>query len=309
MISAKAIIPAGGLGTRFLPATKAMPKEMLPIVDKPAIQYIVEEGACSGLRDFVIVTGKNKNTIEDHFDTCPELDNFLKSKNKMDLVESIGKIVQACNFVYVRQKEPLGLGHAVWSAKHVVGKDHIAVFLPDDIIIGQTPCMQQLMQIAHQEKCSVVAVQEVPFEQVSNYGVVGIRKQFSPNMFQVKELVEKPAVSDAPSNLAIVGRYVLSPVIFDALDEQRIGAGGEVQLTDAIQTLLLGGEKVFAYKIQGMRYDIGQPSGFLQANIDLALRHSKYGTQMFEYLRQLDTEFLLMQGKADALSKSKNSFL
>ena len=301
----KAIIPAGGLGTRFLPATKTTPKEMLPILDKPAIQYIVEEGIKSGLKTFIVVTGKNKSVIEDHFDTFPELEHFLKLRKKEELLEGISKIVAAANFIYVRQKEAMGLGHAVWTARHIVGKDHLAIFLPDDIIVHQNPTMGQLIQIAMQERCSVVAVQEVPIHQIPNYGVIGIKKQFSPNLFQIKELVEKPSVIDAPSNLAIVGRYVLSPDIFDVLDEQRVDARGEVQLTDAIQTLLLSGEKVFAYKIQGTRYDVGNPMGLLKANIDLALRHQKYAAEMTAYLQGVDRDMLLMQGKVDALSKVK----
>lgn len=300
----KAIIPAGGLGTRFLPATKTTPKEMLPLLDKPAIQYIVEEGLKSGIKNYIVVTGKNKSVIEDHFDTYPELENFLKLKKKDELLEGLSKIINSTNFIYVRQREPLGLGHAIWTSKHVIGKEYIAVFLPDDIIVHQVPAIAQLMQVAQNEKCNVVAVQEVPINQVSNYGVIGIRKQFSPNLFQVKELVEKPTQANAPSNLAIIGRYILSPAIFDALDELKIGANNEIQLTDAIQTLLLSGEKVFAYKIQGTRYDIGTPLGLLKANIDFALRHPKYSAEILEYLKNIDKEFILMQGKINTLQKT-----
>ncbi len=303
----KAIIPAGGLGTRFLPATKTMPKEMLPILDKPAIQYIVEEGLKAGIKNYIVVTGKNKSAIEDHFDTYPELDTFLESKKKKDLIDGLTKIIHATNFIYIRQKEPLGLGHAVWSAKHVIGKEYVAVFLPDDIIVHQTPAIAQLMQIAQQEKCNVVAVQEVPLNNVSSYGVIGIRKQFSPNLFQVKELVEKPSPANAPSNLAIIGRYILSPTIFEALDELRVGTNGEIQLTDAIQTLLLSGEKVFAYKVQGVRYDIGNPMGLLKANIDLALRNPKYSEMLLEYFRELDRDLVVMEGKANSLFRPAKS--
>ena len=300
----KAIIPAGGLGTRFLPATKAMPKEMLPVLEKPAIQYIVEEGVRSNIKTFIIITGKHKNAIEEHFDPYPELDHYLTARKKGDLVEGINKLINTANFIYLRQKEPLGLGHAVWSARNVIGKEQVAVFLPDDIITGPNPCMAQLMQIAMQEKCNVVAVQEVPPECVGSYGVIGVRKQFSPNLFQVRELVEKPRPADAPSNLAIVGRYVLSPNIFNALDEMQVGANGEVQLTDAIQNLLLSGEKVFAYKIQGTRYDVGTPMGMLKANIDMALRNPKYADAIMEYLTTIDREMLMMQGKAQSLAKA-----
>ena len=303
----KAIIPAGGLGTRFLPATKTTPKEMLPILDKPAIQYIVEEGFKSGIKTFIVVTGKNKNVIEDHFDPYPELEHFLKTKNKENLLEGVSKIINASNFIYVRQREPLGLGHAIWTARHIIGKEHVAVFLPDDIISSPVPSMAQLIQIATQEKCNIVGVQEVPFEHISQYGVIAIRKQFSPNLFQVKELVEKPKISDAPSNLAIVGRYILSPTIFEILNDLKIGTGGEIQLTDAIQALLLSGEKVFAYKIQGERYDIGTPLGLLKANIDFALKHPKYSEEILNYLRQLDKDFVVMQGKAESLNRPKSS--
>lgn len=305
---AKAIIPAGGLGTRFLPATKTTPKEMLPLLEKPAIQYIVEEGVRSNIKTFIIITGKNKTVIEDHFDPYPELESYLHARKKSDLLDGVNKLINAANFIYLRQKEPLGLGHAIWSARHVIGKEHIAVFLPDDIILGATPCMAQLMQIAVQEKCNVVAVQEVPIESVGSYGVIGVRKQFSPNLFQVKELVEKPKPMDAPSNLAIVGRYVLSPNIFQSLDEMKLGVGGEIQLTDAIQNLLLSGEKVFAYKIQGTRYDIGTPMGLLKANLDLALRHPKYAQETLAYLTELDREMLVMQGQAALLSNKGKGF-
>jgi len=302
----KAIIPAGGLGTRFLPATKTTPKEMLPLLEKPAIQYIVEEGIRSSIKTFVVVTGKNKSAIEDHFDTFPELENYLTARKKEYLLDEVNKIVNNTNFIYVRQKEPLGLGHAVWSAKHVIGKEPLAIFLPDDIIVSAVPCMAQLINIASQEKCNVLAVQEVPIESVQSYGVIGIRKQFSPNLFQVKELVEKPKPVDAPSNLAIIGRYVLSPNIFQSLEEMRVGVGGEIQLTDAIQSLLLSGEKVFAYKIQGTRYDIGNPMGLLKANLDLALRHPQYSEHILSYLTELDREMLVLQGKA-AMMKAKGA--
>ena len=305
MIITKAIIPAGGLGTRFLPATKVMPKEMIPLFDKPAIQYVVEEGINSGIKNFVIITGKNKDIIEDHFDPSPELDRFLDSKHKKHYLDGITKIINVANFIYIRQKEPLGLGHAIWSARHVVDKGHVAIFLPDDIILGPIPAMYQLIQVAMQEKCNVVAVQEVPMEDVSHYGIVAIRKQFSPNLFQIKELVEKPKIISAPSNLAIVGRYVLSSGIFDSLDDLKFGAGGEIQLTDAIQDLLLSGEKVFAYKVQGQRYDIGTPLGMIKANLDIALRHPKYADEMLEYLKELDKETMVIQGQAEALSSKR----
>jgi UTP--glucose-1-phosphate uridylyltransferase len=268
------------------------------------MQYIVEEGMKAGIKNFVVVTGKNKSVIEDHFDTYPELENFLRSKKKEDLLEGLLKIINSTNFIYVRQKEPLGLGHAIWTAKHVIGKEHIAIFLPDELIFNPVPAIGQLIQIAQQEKCNVIAVREVPIEHTQSYGIIGIRKQISPNLFQVRELIEKPSPAQAPSNLAIVGRYILSPTIFEMLNELKIGVGGEVQLTDAIQSLLLSGEKVFAYKIQGMRYDIGTPIGLLRANLDLALLHPKYAQEVAAYLESLDKEYLMIQSKSQSIKKS-----
>ncbi len=301
MLITKAIIPAGGLGTRFLPATKAIPKEMLPILDKPSIQYVVEEGIKAGIKNYIMVTGKNKTVIEDHFDAHQELDFFLKSKGKQSLLDGVSSIMQNANFIYVRQQEPLGLGHAVWTARHSIGKEYVAVLLPDDIFTGVS-VIAQLAQVAAQEKCSVIAVQEVPSHELSRYGVIDIRKQFSPNLFQIKDVVEKPNEADAPSNLAIVGRYILSPTIFEILDEQQVGVGGEIQLTDAIQKLLQSREKVFAYKIQAERYDTGTPFGLLKASIDTALRSGQYGDAMLAYLRKLDKDYVMMKGKAETLA-------
>lgn len=301
MFVTKAIIPAGGLGTRFLPATKAIPKEMLPILDKPSIQYVVEEGIKAGIKNYIMVTGKNKTVIEDHFDSHQELSTFLKSKGKLSLLDGVSSVMQSANFIYVRQQEPLGLGHAVWTARHSIGKEYVAVLLPDDIFAGIS-VIAQLAQVAQQEKCSVIAVQEVPSNELSRYGVVDIRKQFSPNLFQIKDLVEKPKESEAPSNLAIVGRYILSPTIFEILDEQQIGVGGEIQLTDAIQRLLQSREKVFAYKVPSERYDTGTPFGLLKASIDAALRSGQYGEAMLSYLRQLDKDYVVMKGKAETLA-------
>ena len=299
----KAIIPAAGLGTRFLPATKSIPKEMLPLIDKPAIQYSVEEGIRAGIENFILVTGKNKHSILDHFDINSELRSILRSRGKIDLLSSVVKIIDQASFTSIRQHEPLGLGHAILTARHAVGKEHIAIFLPDEIITGKVPAITQLMKIAEQEKCNVVAVQEVPLEDVSRYGIIAIKKQFSPNLFQVKSLVEKPTPTDTPTNLAIIGRYILSPNIFDALEETQANSGGEIQLTDGIQNLLMRGEKVFAYKIQGTRYDSGTLMGWLKANIALALKHPKYAQEMQNYLRDLDRELLVMEGQAESLGK------
>ena len=301
----KAIIPAAGLGTRFLPATKITPKELLPIFDKPAIQYVVEEGVKSGIDNFVIVSSRNKQTIENHFDIFPELEEKLKQQGKDELLSGISKIIKSASFTYVRQNEPLGLGHAIWTARHTVGKEHVAIFLPDDIIDNPVPGMAQLIKVATQEKCNVIAVQEVPKDQVSRYGVIDIRKQFSPNLFQVKELVEKPEINKAPSNLAIVGRYVLSSNIFESLDNLRAGANNEIQLTDGIQNLILDGEKVFAYRMQGTRYDVGNPLGLLKASLNFALKNPEASSKVLEYLAELDRELLVMQGKMEMFKKQK----
>lgn len=301
MLITKAIIPAGGLGTRFLPATKAIPKEMLPILDKPSIQYVVEEGIKAGIKNYIMVTGKNKTVIEDHFDSNNELATFLKSKGKQSLLDGVSSVMNHANFIYIRQQEPLGLGHAVWTARHAISKEYVAVLLPDDIFTGMS-VIGQLAQIAAQEKCSVIAVQEVPSHELPRYGVIDIRKQFSPNLFQIKDLVEKPKESEAPSNLAIVGRYILSPTIFDILEEQKTGINGEIQLTDAIKQLLQSREKVFAYKIQSERYDTGTPFGLLKASISAALKNDQYSGAMMAHLKELDKEFLVMKGKAESLA-------
>lgn len=300
----KAIIPAAGFGTRFLPATKAVPKELLPIVDKPAIQYVVEEGINSGIKDFVVVTGKNKKAIEDHFDGYSELEKVLKATNKTELIKGVTDIIEKANFMFVRQREQLGLGHAIYKAKSAFGEnEHVAIFLPDDIFTGRVPAMAQLMKIAVQEKCNVIAVQEVPRENVSRYGIIDVRRQFSPNLFQVKDLVEKPTQAAAPSNLAIVGRYVLSSNIFESLEDIQFGSGGEIQLTDGIKNLLLSGEKVFAYKVQGQRYDAGTTLGWLKTNIEFALKHPTMSADIIEHLSKMDRDFLVMQGKAENLAK------
>lgn len=302
----KAIIPVAGIGSRFLPSTKSLPKEMLPVLEKPALQYAVEEGVRSGIKNFVMVTGKNRAAVADHLTPISEREYMNMPQGQQQSLASLHKAIYATDFSYVPQYEPAGLGHAVWTARHAIGKEHCAIMLPDDIITGSTPGMAQLMKIAVQEKCNVVAVQEVAGKDISRYGVISIKKQFSPNLFQVKELVEKPAPSQAPSNLAIVGRYVLSPQIFDSLDELNGGATGEIQLTDGIQNLLFSGEKVFAYKIQGKRYDIGHPLGLIKANVDFALRSRQYSDEMSEYLANLDRDMMIVQGKAEAMGRQSS---
>lgn len=295
----KAIIPAAGLGTRFLPITKAIPKEMLPLLSKPAIHYIVEEGLQSGINHFSIITSKEKQAIANYFDTNVEIEHFLKERNKTELLSSLDKIIRQAHFTYVRQPEPLGLGHAVWMGRHVIGKEYFGVFLPDDIMMGKTPGLLQLIKIARQEKASVIAVQEVPTECVSSYGVIAVKKQITPSLFQVSSLVEKPAQKDAPSNLAIIGRYVLSHKIFDALHDISAYATGELQLTDGINAMMKNNEKVFAYKIQGTRYDIGTPVGWVKAIISMALQHPEYASSVKKFLETHNTfdSFIYDQNK------------
>lgn len=285
----KAIIPAAGLGTRFMPYTKAVPKEMLPLLNKPAMQYIIEEGLASDIKQFNIISSRDKQAIANHFDIDQGLELFLQEHGKAELLSSINRIIRTAHFTYVRQPEPLGLGHAVWLARHMICKEYFGVLLPDDIIIGKPAGLEQLLRIARQEKASVIAVQEVPPDMVSHYGVIAVKKQITPNLFQVSHLVEKPEPKDAPSNLAIIGRYVLSHKIFQALDEMNVYTAHEMQLTDGIAQMMKYNEKVFAYKIQGTRYDIGTPIGWLKASIGLALQHPEYASHIKKYIDELDT--------------------
>jgi len=285
----KAIIPAAGLGTRFLPYTKAVPKEMLPIINKPAIEYIVQEGISSDIHNFCMVTGRSKQAIANYFDTAPELDYYLREAGKEKLISGLDRLIRQAQFTYVRQSEPLGLGHAIWLARHTIGKEYFGIFLPDDIIISKQPGLAQLIRIARQEKASVIAVQEVPQECVSSYGIVAVKKQITPNLFQVSQLVEKPDAKDAPSNLAVIGRYVLSHKIFQALDDISSYASEELQLTDGITQMMKHNEKVFAYKIQGTRYDVGTPIGWLKATIGIALQDPAYAPHIRSYISELDS--------------------
>ncbi|WKB35523.1 UTP--glucose-1-phosphate uridylyltransferase GalU [Terrilactibacillus sp. S3-3] len=265
----KAIIPAAGLGTRFLPATKALPKEMLPIVDKPTIQYIVEEAVQAGMEDIIIVTGKGKRAIEDHFDNAYELEQTLIQKEKFELLEKVRESSKV-DIHYIRQKSPQGLGHAVWCARKFIGNEPFAVLLGDDIVQAEKPCIQQLAEQYEKTGCSVIGVKEVPDDQTHRYGIIDPKEQ-NGRLFNVKNFVEKPK-ENAPSNLAIIGRYVLTPEIFAFLDKKEIGAGGEIQLTDAIQKLneLQG---VYAYQFEGKRYDVGETLGFVLTNIEMALQN------------------------------------
>lgn len=280
----KAIIPAAGLGTRFLPATKAMPKEMLPIVDKPTIQYIVEEAIESGIEDIIIVTGKGKRAIEDHFDHSFELEQNLLDKGKYEILEKVQESSKI-NIHYIRQKEPKGLGHAVWCARKFIGNEPFAVLLGDDIVQAETPCLRQLMDQYEATQSSVIGVQTVPETETHRYGIIDPLVQ-KGRSYQVSEFVEKPAQGTAPSNLAIMGRYVLSPEIFMFLEDQQTGAGDEIQLTDAIQRLNEI-QRVFAYDFEGKRYDVGEKLGFIQTTIEMALQHDELKNELLGYMEKL----------------------
>lgn len=280
----KAIIPAAGLGTRFLPATKAMPKEMLPIVDKPTIQYIVEEAIESGIEDIIIVTGKGKRSIEDHFDNSFELEQLLEDKGKMDVLADVQKSAKI-DIHYIRQKEPKGLGHAVWCARKFIGDEPFAVLLGDDIVQAETPGLKQLMNVFDKKQTSVIGVQQVEEHQTHRYGIIDPLSQVG-RTYEVRNFVEKPAVGTAPSNLAIMGRYILTPEIFSFLDRQEQGAGGEIQLTDAIQ-YLNELQTVYAYDFEGKRFDVGEKLGFIQTTIEMALQRDELRTDLLLYLESL----------------------
>ena len=280
----KAIIPAAGLGTRFLPATKAMPKEMLPIVDKPTIQYIVEEAIESGIEDIIVVTGKGKRAIEDHFDIAFELEQTLEEKGKLDILDKVRKSSNV-EIHYIRQKEAKGLGHAVWCARNFIGNEPFAVLLGDDIVQSDTPCTGQLIKQYENTGKSVIGVQAVGTDQTSRYGILDPYEK-SGRLYKVRRFVEKPPQGQAPSNLAIMGRYVLAPEIFEFLGRHEIGAGGEIQLTDAIQKLNeeLG---VYAYDFEGMRYDVGEKLGYIMTTVDFALRSEELKYKLMTQLEEL----------------------
>ncbi|MCC3375558.1 UTP--glucose-1-phosphate uridylyltransferase GalU [Cohnella sp. REN36] len=281
----KAIIPAAGLGTRFLPATKAQPKEMLPIVDKPTIQYIVEEAIASGIEDILIVSGRGKRAIEDHFDKSFELEETLDKKGKKNELAQIRSISDMANIHYIRQKEPKGLGHAIWCARSFVGDEPFAVLLGDDIVQSEEPCLKQLIRVFSRYSSSVVGVQRVADEDVSKYGIIAPRgSSIEPSVFFLDSLVEKPSRKAAPSNYAIMGRYVLMPEIFDILEHQEPGAGGEIQLTDAIKQLNEL-KTVVAYNFEGVRYDVGDKFGFIKATLDFALQRDDLRGDVLGYIQ------------------------
>jgi len=294
----KAIIPAAGWGTRFLPATKAQPKEMLPIVDKPAIQYTVEEAVASGIEDIIIVTGKNKRAIEDHFDRAVELELVLKEKGEDDFLRQIEDIANLADIHFVRQKEALGLGHAVYCARKFVGDQPFAVMLGDDLIDAEVPCLRQLLDIYEEHQATVLAVQEVPDKDLSRYGIIkpaGGGKKPVNGCFQVDDMIEKPAPADAPSNLAVIGRYIITPEIFDILGGIKPGAGGEIQLTDALRELA-GVQPVYACLFSGERYDVGDKLGFLQATVMYTLANPELGPAFRRFLKDV----FKMGGECDA---------
>ncbi|WP_160044140.1 UTP--glucose-1-phosphate uridylyltransferase GalU [Paenibacillus sp. USDA918EY] len=281
----KAIIPAAGLGTRFLPATKAMPKEMLPIVDKPTIQYIIEEAVASGIEDIIIVTGKGKRAIEDHFDYSFELEHNLTAKKKWDLLNEVRKSSEMADIHYIRQKEPKGLGHAIWCARKFIGDEPFAVLLGDDIVESEVPCLKQMIDIYNVHESSIVGVQPVEWSEVSRYGVVDAAR-VNDRVYRANALVEKPQPSEAPSNLAIMGRYILTPQIFTILEEQSVGVNGEIQLTDALSKLSET-ESIFAYHFDGLRHDVGEKLGFIKTTIHYALQHGELKEDLLEFMREI----------------------
>ena len=285
----KAVFPAAGWGTRFLPATKAQPKEMLPLVDKPVIQYAVEEAVAAGIEQVIIVTSSQKRAIEDHFDLNLELEHMLEQRGDIEMLRQIRAISDLAQISYVRQKEQLGLGHAVLMAKDLVGHEPFAVILSDDVVVGERPCIGQLIHAYQQTHSSVVAVMEVPHEDTCRYGVIAGEAVSGedPRLYKVSGLVEKPDPADAPSDLAIIGRYVLTPKIFDKLEQTPRGSGGEIQLTDAIETLMKE-QDVYGYAFDGVRYDAGTTMGWLKASVELALQRQDIGGQFREYLQTLD---------------------
>jgi UTP--glucose-1-phosphate uridylyltransferase len=285
----KAVFPAAGLGTRFLPATKAQPKEMLPLVDKPIIQYGVEEAMASGCDQIIIITGRGKNAIEDHFDVSYELEKMLQERGKTDLLKIVQQISDMVHVAYVRQKEALGLGHAVLMAKELVGNEPFAVLLADDVVDSDPPCLKQMVDIFNVTQSSVIATQVVEGKAISAYGVLDakpVEGKWAGKLFEISNLVEKPKMEDAPSNLAIIGRYILTPGIFEALEHTSTGAGGELQLTDGMRELLKK-EKIYGYTFDGKRHDTGDKLGFLKATVEFALKRPDLGGELRAWLKDL----------------------
>lgn len=281
----KAVIPAAGLGTRFLPATKAVPKEMLPIVDKPTIQYIIEEAAASGITDMLIITSRTKKTLEDHFDKSYELETELEKSGKTELLSELVGIRSMMNIQYVRQAEAKGLGHAIYCAKSFAGGDPFAVLLGDDVVYSEKPCLKQMIEMYETYNASILGVQSVPESEVSKYGIVS-GEQVADRMWRVHDMVEKPPREQAPTNVAVLGRYIITPEIFTHLENTKPGAGGEIQLTDALKTLAKE-QEMYAYDFVGRRYDVGNKMGFLEATVEYALRRNDLSAGFMEYLKQI----------------------
>ncbi|QRN86498.1 UTP--glucose-1-phosphate uridylyltransferase GalU [Clostridia bacterium] len=281
----KAIIPAAGLGTRFLPATKAVPKEMIPVVDKPSIQYIVEEAAASGIQDILIITGRNKQSIEDHFDKAYELEDILEKRNKKDELDTVCKPAGLCNVHFIRQQEAKGLGHAVLCAKSFVGDEPFAILLGDDLITGSKPCLKQMIDEKNKLGGNILATMKVSDADVEKYGIVD-GKRYHDRIIKVSDMVEKPSFEEAPSNQAIIGRYILDSEIFSILEKTVPGKGGEIQLTDAIK-VLMETQDVYAYEFIGKRYDTGDKLGYLKATVEFALNREEFRDEFYNYLEQL----------------------
>lgn len=280
-----AVFPAAGLGTRFLPATKASPKEMMPLVDKPLIQYVVEEAVSSGIEEIVLITGRGKRAIEDHFDVAFELEEDLKAKGKHELLSAVQRIANLVTFCYIRQKKALGLGHAVLTAKRIVRDDSFAVLLGDDIIDSRVPALKQMMDVYTRYPATILAIQKVPKSQTRNYGIIDA-KRIEDGVYLVKDLVEKPSPDEAPSNLAIIGRYILTPEIFTCLESTKPGKGGEIQLTDGLR-LLMQKQPIYAYEFEGVRHDAGDKLGFLKATVEFGLKNEEFGDAFRNYLKKL----------------------
>src|SRR5215203_5636328 len=284
----KAVFPAAGLGTRFLPATKASPKEMLPLVDKPLIQYSVEEAVASGIESILIITGRDKTAIENHFDISFELEHLLQSKGKIDLFEQVRAISEIAKISYTRQREALGLGHAIYQAKDFAGGDPFAALLADDIVDAEVPALRQMIDVFEKYESPVIATMQVDGEAISRFGVIDA-EEIEPNVFKIRDMVEKPAFKDAPSDLAIIGRYIFTPDIFDAIEKTEPGAGGEIQITDAMR-LLLKERPFYAVKLEGTRHDAGDKLGFLIATVEFALKRDDLGSEFKEYLKGLSLD-------------------
>jgi len=283
----KAVFPAAGLGTRFLPATKASPKEMLPLVDKPLIQYGVEEAVASGIESILIITGRDKAAIEDHFDISFELEQVLKERGKIKEYNAVRAISEIARITYIRQKQALGLGHAIYQAKDFVGDEPFAVMLPDDIMDSETPSLKQLIDVYEKYDAPVMATMRIEGEAISRFGVIDA-EEVEPNVYKIKDVVEKPKYEDAPSDMAVIGRYIFTPELFDALEKTEPGAGGEIQVADGLRTLLKAGRPYYAVKLEGTRHDAGDKLGFLIATVEFALQREDLGAEFREYLRTLN---------------------